>query len=76
MGQCIFLLTSITDLFRKCFHDKYFYELLLYLSTSFHMFIFNLLLCSDRTVRIWKTRNLQDGQLFDTGDPVEDIASN
>ena len=40
------------------------------------MFIFNLLLCSDRTVRIWKTRNLQDGQLFDTGDPVEDIASN
>ncbi|XP_059970089.1 kinesin-like protein KIF21A [Mesoplodon densirostris] len=29
----------------------------------------------DRTVRIWKTRNLQDGQLFDTGDPVEDIAS-
>ncbi|XP_026949340.1 kinesin-like protein KIF21A isoform X10 [Sagmatias obliquidens] len=30
----------------------------------------------DRTVRIWKTRNLQDGQLFDTGDPVEDIASN
>ncbi|XP_068416668.1 kinesin-like protein KIF21A isoform X2 [Eschrichtius robustus] len=30
----------------------------------------------DRTVRIWKTRNLQDGQLFDTGDVVEDIASN
>ncbi|KAB0401289.1 hypothetical protein E2I00_005900 [Balaenoptera physalus] len=30
----------------------------------------------DRTVRIWKSRNLQDGQLFDTGDPVEDIASN
>ncbi|XP_007450299.1 PREDICTED: kinesin-like protein KIF21A [Lipotes vexillifer] len=30
----------------------------------------------DRTVRIWKTRNLQDGQLFDTGDTVEDIASN
>lgn len=40
------------------------------------MFIFNLLFCSDRTVRIWKARNLQDGQLSDTGDLGEDIASN
>ncbi|XP_016007190.2 kinesin-like protein KIF21A isoform X11 [Rousettus aegyptiacus] len=30
----------------------------------------------DRTVRIWKARNLQDGQLSDTGDLGEDIASN
>ncbi|XP_065790691.1 kinesin-like protein KIF21A isoform X4 [Muntiacus reevesi] len=30
----------------------------------------------DRTVRIWKTRNLQDGQVSDTGDLGEDIASN
>ncbi|XP_040089405.1 kinesin-like protein KIF21A isoform X2 [Oryx dammah] len=30
----------------------------------------------DRTVRIWKTRNLQDGQISDTGDLGEDIASN
>ncbi|XP_037701764.1 kinesin-like protein KIF21A isoform X14 [Choloepus didactylus] len=30
----------------------------------------------DRTVRIWKARNLQDGQISDTGDPGEDIASN
>ncbi|XP_012415076.1 kinesin-like protein KIF21A [Trichechus manatus latirostris] len=29
----------------------------------------------DRTVRIWKARNLQDGQISDTGD-LEDIASN
>ncbi|KAM9228986.1 kinesin-like protein KIF21A isoform 2-T2 [Dugong dugon] len=29
----------------------------------------------DRTVRIWKARNLQDGQICDTGD-LEDIASN
>ncbi|XP_021567062.1 kinesin-like protein KIF21A isoform X3 [Carlito syrichta] len=30
----------------------------------------------DRTVRIWKARNLQDGQVSDTGDLGEDIASN
>ncbi|XP_043302742.1 kinesin-like protein KIF21A isoform X9 [Cervus elaphus] len=30
----------------------------------------------DRTVRIWKTRNLQDGQISDTGDLGEDVASN
>ncbi|XP_049738777.1 kinesin-like protein KIF21A isoform X6 [Elephas maximus indicus] len=29
----------------------------------------------DRTVRIWKARNLQDGQISDTGD-LEDVASN
>nr|XP_035111717.2 kinesin-like protein KIF21A isoform X8 [Callithrix jacchus] len=29
----------------------------------------------DRTVRIWKARNLQDGQISDTGDLGEDIAS-
>ncbi|XP_074231136.1 kinesin-like protein KIF21A isoform X9 [Camelus bactrianus] len=29
----------------------------------------------DRTVRIWKARNLQDGQMSDTGDLGEDIAS-
>jgi kinesin family protein 4/21/27 len=35
-----------------------------------------ILFCSDRTVRIWKAHNLQDGQLSDTGDLGEDIASN
>ncbi|XP_073939225.1 kinesin-like protein KIF21A isoform X5 [Castor canadensis] len=30
----------------------------------------------DRTVKIWKARNLQDGQISDTGDLGEDIASN
>ncbi|XP_043352579.1 kinesin-like protein KIF21A isoform X12 [Dermochelys coriacea] len=30
----------------------------------------------DRTVRIWKARNLLDGHLSDTGDANEDIASN
>ncbi|XP_051045649.1 kinesin-like protein KIF21A isoform X19 [Phodopus roborovskii] len=30
----------------------------------------------DRTVRIWKAHNLQDGQISDTGDLGEDIASN
>ncbi|XP_042637223.1 kinesin-like protein KIF21A [Orycteropus afer afer] len=30
----------------------------------------------DRTVRIWKARNLQDGHISDTGDLGEDIASN
>ncbi|KAL2776589.1 kinesin-like protein KIF21A isoform 3 [Daubentonia madagascariensis] len=30
----------------------------------------------DRTVRIWKVRNLQDGQISDTGDLGEEIASN
>ncbi|XP_073184516.1 kinesin-like protein KIF21A isoform X9 [Lepidochelys kempii] len=30
----------------------------------------------DRTVRIWKARNLLDGQISDTGDANEDIASN
>ncbi|XP_069347436.1 kinesin-like protein KIF21A isoform X7 [Eulemur rufifrons] len=30
----------------------------------------------DRTVRIWKARNLQDGQISDTGDLGEEIASN
>uniref|UniRef100_A0A8D2DTC6 Kinesin-like protein KIF21A n=1 Tax=Sciurus vulgaris TaxID=55149 RepID=A0A8D2DTC6_SCIVU len=30
----------------------------------------------DRTVRIWKARNLQDGQISDTGDLGEDFASN
>uniref|UniRef100_A0A287D725 Kinesin family member 21A n=1 Tax=Ictidomys tridecemlineatus TaxID=43179 RepID=A0A287D725_ICTTR len=30
----------------------------------------------DRTVRIWKARNLQDGQISDTGDMGEDFASN
>nr|KAF6368830.1 kinesin family member 21A [Myotis myotis] len=30
----------------------------------------------DRTVRIWKARNLQDGQISDSGDLGEDIASN
>ncbi|XP_058511850.1 kinesin-like protein KIF21A isoform X10 [Ochotona princeps] len=30
----------------------------------------------DRTVRLWKARNLQDGQISDTGDLGEDIASN
>ncbi|XP_054447229.1 kinesin-like protein KIF21A isoform X6 [Pteronotus mesoamericanus] len=30
----------------------------------------------DRTVRIWKARNLQDGQISDTGELGEDIASN
>ncbi|KAM5289240.1 kinesin-like protein KIF21A isoform 7-T7 [Ctenodactylus gundi] len=30
----------------------------------------------DRTVRIWKARSLQDGQVSDTGELVEDVASN
>ncbi|XP_028725083.1 kinesin-like protein KIF21A isoform X17 [Peromyscus leucopus] len=30
----------------------------------------------DRTVRIWKAHNLQDGQISDTGDLGEDISSN
>ncbi|XP_075408003.1 kinesin-like protein KIF21A isoform X2 [Tenrec ecaudatus] len=30
----------------------------------------------DRTVKIWKARNLQDGQISDTGDVGEDVASN
>ncbi|XP_052604649.1 kinesin-like protein KIF21A isoform X14 [Peromyscus californicus insignis] len=30
----------------------------------------------DRTVRIWKAQNLQDGQISDTGDLGEDISSN
>ncbi|XP_040834816.1 kinesin-like protein KIF21A isoform X2 [Ochotona curzoniae] len=30
----------------------------------------------DRTVRLWKARSLQDGQISDTGDLGEDIASN
>ncbi|KAM8979266.1 kinesin-like protein KIF21A isoform 7-T7 [Sarcophilus harrisii] len=30
----------------------------------------------DHTVRIWKTRSLQDGQMSDIGDPNEDIAIN
>ncbi|XP_028609487.1 kinesin-like protein KIF21A isoform X3 [Grammomys surdaster] len=30
----------------------------------------------DRTVRIWKAHNLQDGQISDTGDLGDDIASN
>ncbi|XP_031215406.1 kinesin-like protein KIF21A [Mastomys coucha] len=30
----------------------------------------------DRTVRIWKAQNLQDGQISDLGDQGEDIASN
>ncbi|KFP82149.1 Kinesin-like KIF21A, partial [Apaloderma vittatum] len=30
----------------------------------------------DRTVRIWKARNLIDGQISDTGDGSEDVASN
>lgn len=30
----------------------------------------------DRTVRIWKAHNLQDGQISDTGDPGEDSTSN
>ncbi|XP_038200194.1 kinesin-like protein KIF21A isoform X8 [Arvicola amphibius] len=30
----------------------------------------------DRTVRIWKAHNLQDGQISDTGDLAEDTASN
>ncbi|XP_030795607.1 kinesin-like protein KIF21A isoform X3 [Rhinopithecus roxellana] len=30
----------------------------------------------DRTVRIWKARNLQDGQISDTGELGEDTASN
>ncbi|XP_025258904.1 kinesin-like protein KIF21A isoform X2 [Theropithecus gelada] len=30
----------------------------------------------DRTVRIWKARNLQDGQISDSGDLGEDTASN
>uniref|UniRef100_A0A8C0C046 Kinesin family member 21A n=1 Tax=Buteo japonicus TaxID=224669 RepID=A0A8C0C046_9AVES len=30
----------------------------------------------DRTVRIWKARNLIDGQISDTGDASEDLASN
>ncbi|NXP24571.1 KI21A protein, partial [Scytalopus superciliaris] len=30
----------------------------------------------DRTVRIWKTRNTIDGQISDTGDASEDLASN
>ncbi|XP_074125574.1 kinesin-like protein KIF21A isoform X2 [Sminthopsis crassicaudata] len=30
----------------------------------------------DHTVRIWKTRSLQDGQISDIGDPNEDIAIN
>ncbi|GAB1299747.1 Kinesin-like protein KIF21A [Apodemus speciosus] len=30
----------------------------------------------DRTVRIWKAHNLQDGQISDTGDLGEDMASN
>lgn len=37
---------------------------------------FNLLFSSDRTVRLWKARSLQDGQISDTGDLGEDIASN
>jgi hypothetical protein len=43
---------------------------------SVHMSNLNLLFCSDRTVKIWKARNLQDGQISDTGDLGEDIASN
>jgi len=31
---------------------------------------------SDRTVRIWKARNVIDGQISDTGDASEDLASN
>ncbi|NXY83213.1 KI21A protein, partial [Alcedo cyanopectus] len=30
----------------------------------------------DRTVRIWKARNVLDGQISDTGDASEDLASN
>uniref|UniRef100_A0A8B9QES3 Kinesin family member 21A n=1 Tax=Apteryx owenii TaxID=8824 RepID=A0A8B9QES3_APTOW len=30
----------------------------------------------DRTVRIWKARNVVDGQISDTGDASEDLASN
>ncbi|XP_004700263.1 kinesin-like protein KIF21A [Echinops telfairi] len=30
----------------------------------------------DRTVRIWRARTVQDGQISDTGDPGEDVASN
>uniref|UniRef100_A0A8C0VF47 Kinesin-like protein KIF21A n=1 Tax=Cyanistes caeruleus TaxID=156563 RepID=A0A8C0VF47_CYACU len=30
----------------------------------------------DRTVRIWKARNIIDGQISDTGDASEDLASN
>uniref|UniRef100_A0A8C4TS70 Kinesin family member 21A n=1 Tax=Falco tinnunculus TaxID=100819 RepID=A0A8C4TS70_FALTI len=30
----------------------------------------------DRTVRIWKARNVIDGQILDTGDASEDLASN
>ncbi|XP_071408701.1 kinesin-like protein KIF21A isoform X5 [Pithys albifrons albifrons] len=30
----------------------------------------------DRTVRIWKARNITDGQISDTGDASEDLASN
>uniref|UniRef100_A0A8C3TZE9 Kinesin-like protein KIF21A n=1 Tax=Catharus ustulatus TaxID=91951 RepID=A0A8C3TZE9_CATUS len=30
----------------------------------------------DRTVRIWKARNIMDGQISDTGDASEDLASN
>ncbi|XP_038011665.1 kinesin-like protein KIF21A isoform X10 [Motacilla alba alba] len=30
----------------------------------------------DRTVRIWKARNIMDGQISDTGDANEDLASN
>ncbi|XP_068950325.1 kinesin-like protein KIF21A isoform X5 [Petaurus breviceps papuanus] len=30
----------------------------------------------DHTVRIWKARSLQDGQISDSGDPSEDIAIN
>ncbi|XP_013361404.1 PREDICTED: kinesin-like protein KIF21A [Chinchilla lanigera] len=38
---------------------------------STHMFT----AADDRTVRIWKAHNLQDGQISDTGDLGEDIAS-
>uniref|UniRef100_G3T6Z8 Kinesin family member 21A n=1 Tax=Loxodonta africana TaxID=9785 RepID=G3T6Z8_LOXAF len=43
----------------------------LFIISSFLIYLF----CSDRTVRIWKARNLQDGQISDTGD-LEDVASN
>lgn len=46
------------------------------ISASAHLSILNLLSCSDRTVRIWKAHNLQDGQISDTGDLGEDTASN
>lgn len=35
---------------------------------------FSFVLCSDRTVRIWKARGVQDSQMSDSGDAGDDGA--